>query len=273
MSTSGESISLNETFAEQKLLENYLRTTKLIKIVEDKTEQFITNYKTSKLPEDVRAAIILNLPLHYKDLAEKSKTLLCFLVFEPLQFLDSAKYLIYSLIKEILKGSSLTDVLKTFDSAQVHVRFRLIGLPVEEGLVYDITPNKYPGGLAVLVCVLCAFTEPQSYTIQSIWYCSTGCQRNLIRQEVTKAPNCYNCVRPMNEYSKYRSMGEYRLLKVYSIESVTTPKVFNKIFRAQIVHLKDFTYDCELILGSQYIITGHLDFETLEFVAWHLEKK
>ncbi|XP_055842704.1 uncharacterized protein LOC129909654 [Episyrphus balteatus] len=225
------------SFAEQKLLENFLRGTKLMKVIEDKTEQFINKYTASKKPEDARAPIVLDLTLHYKDLKERSQTLLCFLTFEPIEFLDSAKYLIYSLIKTIVKDSSNT-ILKTLHCEQVHVRFRFMGLPLEEGLVYDITPNSYPGGLAVLVCVLCAYTEPEFYTIQSIWYCTTGCQTNLIKKEVTKAPNCYNCARPMSEYSALRCMGKYRLLKVFPIRSVSTPRVFNKIFRSQIVHLK-----------------------------------
>lgn len=37
--------------------------------------------------------------------------------------------------------------------------------------------------------------------------------------------------------------------------------------------ITDYAYECELSLGSKYAITGHLDFETIEFIAWNLEKQ
>lgn len=78
----------------------------------------------------------------------------------------------------------------------------------------------------------------------------------------------------MSEYAKLRYTQDYFLLRILPVTAVETPKKCNKIFRTLIVKVREHVYDCELILGQRYSITGYFDYRRQSQVlqAWNLAK-
>lgn len=76
----------------------------------------------------------------------------------------------------------------------------------------------------------------------------------------------------MKEYPKLRYTQNSQLLRILPAESIETPKIPNKIFRAVTVRVAEHVFDCPLKLGERYSIIGHYNYfaRKEEFEAWHL---
>ncbi|XP_016980027.1 uncharacterized protein LOC108045264 isoform X2 [Drosophila rhopaloa] len=260
---------LNSQFHEQKLVEQFCRQTQLLKLVEGSSGRFVANYRKSQRPEDLLAPIQLRLDFEYRQLLEKSPKLLQHIVEEPLQFEQAVRYCVYGLVRSHLKAASL----KPVDINQLHAHWRLVGLPYTPGLQFESQDQSLRLGLAQVQGILAAFTPQETLVLQSIWYCGSGCMRNAIQTSSTDAPLCSGCSRPMSEYQKLRITETFRLLAILPSSAVQTPRTTGCLHRPKLIRLRAHAYDCELKLGSSYLITGYFagSASTYQLEACHLK--
>ncbi|XP_046802231.1 uncharacterized protein LOC111678928 [Lucilia cuprina] len=264
-----------QSYEEQCQLDIFIRSSKLVKIVETVAEDFIKNNQLSERPENNFSAIIVKLPFAYSDFLKHSLNLLHFLIEEPVQFANAVKYCVFSLVRKIIKDSSVAaenNKITNIDIDQIHILIRFMGLPLQQDLCFEPYINLYRTGLTEVIGFLSALSEPEKVVIQSVWYCATGCTRNKIKSLSLDVPNCTNCRHPMNEYSKLRQTQNFRLLRILPAESIESPHQLNKIFRSLTVRVLDHVFDCKLELGNRYLIIGHYNYisQKQEFEAWNL---
>ncbi|XP_017067366.1 uncharacterized protein LOC108105359 [Drosophila eugracilis] len=263
-------VSLNSQFHEQKLVEHFCRQTQLLKLVEGSSGSFVANYKNSKRPEDLLAPIQLRLDFDYQQLLEISPKLLQLIVEEPLQFQEAVRYSIYGLVRSHLKNAGL----KPIDINQLHAQWRLVGLPYSPGIQFEPRNQSLRLGLSQVQGILAAFTPPETLILQSIWYCGSGCMRNAIQTSSTDAPLCSGCSRPMSEYQKLRVTEVFRILAILPSATVHTPRITGCLHRPKLIRLRAYSHDCDLKLGSNYLITGYFapSATTYQLEACHLKK-
>lgn len=157
------------SFRDQKQIENFVRSNKLLKVIEEAADNFITTYRQSKRPEDALDAIIVKLCFVYSDFFGHPLDLLHLCVEEPVEFYNAVKYSVFGIIRNIIKqqgsgvaGGSLTESsLKFIDIDQVHVLVRFVGLPLQPDLCFEPYLNSYRTGLSLVIGILTAHTEPQ----------------------------------------------------------------------------------------------------------------
>ncbi|XP_016962859.1 uncharacterized protein LOC108033146 [Drosophila biarmipes] len=268
-----ESVVPNETpvnsqFHEQKLVEHFCRQTQLLKLVEGSSGRFVANYRNSRRPEDLLAPIQLLLDFDYARLLEIAPKLLQLIVEEPLQFQEAVRYSVYGLVRQHLKDAGL----KPIDINQLHAQWRLVGLPLSPGLQFEPRDQSLRLGLSQVQGILAAFTPQETLVLQSIWYCGSGCMRNAIQTSSTDAPLCSGCSRPMSEYQKLRVTETYRILAILPSAAVQTPRITGCLHRPKLIRLRAHAHDCELKLGSSYLITCYFagSSTTYQLEACHL---
>ncbi|XP_004518919.2 uncharacterized protein LOC101460357 isoform X1 [Ceratitis capitata] len=265
---------ISQSFRDQKQFELFIRRNQLIKIIEGATENFVKKYRESQKPELALGPLFVPLRLEYSEFIKNDAIeLLHLAVEEPLQFFDAAKYCIYGLVRERIKLAASTEgcgALKVIDIDQIHLQVRFTGLPLQKDLNFAPFKNNWLPGLSWTTGIISAISEPQFAILQSIWYCSTGCNRNKINTDSINAPICYTCGRYMNEYAKLRITEKYHLLRILPAYSLENPRVTDKIFRSLTIHVREHVHDCELRLGKSYLITGYYDYTHTGqiFQAW-----
>ncbi|XP_020802992.1 uncharacterized protein LOC110179718 [Drosophila serrata] len=255
-------------FHEQKLVEQFCRQTQLLKLVEGSAEKFVEHYRRTRRPEDLLAPVQVRLDFDYAHLLEHSPRLLQLVLEEPLQFGEAVRYTVYGLVRARLKTAGL----KAIDIGQLHAQWRLVGLPFTPCLQFEPRDQSLRLGLSQVQGVLAAYTPRETLVLQSIWYCSSGCMRNAIQTRSTDAPLCSGCSRPMSEYQKLRVTETFRLLAILPCSAVQTPRTIGCLHRPKLIRLRAHSHDCELKLGSTYLITGYFDgsASTYQLEACHL---
>ncbi|XP_075157375.1 meiotic 217 [Haematobia irritans] len=272
---------LTQSFRDQRQIENYVRSNKLLKVIEEATHKFLTSYKESKRPEDALDAIIVKLSFIYGDFFGHPLELLQFCIEEPVEFYNAVKYCAFGIIRDILKhqcpavgsGGSVTDSsLKFIDIDQVHVQVRFLDFPLQPELCFEPYLNSYRTGISLVIGILSAITETDKIIIQSVWYCSKGCTSNKVKSIALEAPLCSNCNQPMSEYSKLRHTQNYCLIRILPAASVETPRKLNQIYRSITIRVYDHVHDCPLLLGNRYVVTGYYNYsqQSQEFQAWNI---
>ncbi|XP_013110291.2 uncharacterized protein LOC106089073 [Stomoxys calcitrans] len=271
---------LTQSFRDQRQIENFVRSNKLVKVIEEATHNFITTFQQSKRPEDALDAIIVKLTFIYGDFFRHPLDLLHFCIEEPVEFYNAVKYCAFGIIRDILKnqcppagsGNVSESSLKFIDIDQVHVQVRFLGFPLQPDLCFEPYLNSYRTGLSLVIGILSALTEPEKFVLQSVWYCSAGCTSNKVKSNSLEAPLCKNCNHPMSEYSKLRHTQNYCLIRILPAAAVETPRKLNQIFRALTIRVFDHVHDCPLLLGNRYMITGYYNYThySQEFQAWNL---
>ncbi|XP_073831855.1 meiotic 217 [Musca autumnalis] len=221
---------LTQSFRDQKQIDNFVRSNKLLKAIEETTHNYLNKYKQSKRPEDALDAIIVRLTFVYSDFFGHTLDLLHLCIEEPVEFYNAVKYCVFAIVREIIKDfvarySDLESCLKFIDIDQVHVLVRFLGLPLQSELCFEPHLNVYRTGLSLLIGILSAITVPEKIILQSVWYCSAGCSSNKVKSHAAEAPLCTNCNRPMSEYPKLRHTQEYCLVRILPAASVETPLV------------------------------------------------
>nr|XP_017007243.2 uncharacterized protein LOC108064290 [Drosophila takahashii] len=258
----------NSQFHEQRLVEHFCRQTQLLKLVEGSAGRFVANYRSSRRPEDLLAPIQLRLDFDYARLLDISPRLLQLIVEEPLQFQEALRYSIYGLVRSHLRDAGL----KPIDINQLHAQWRLVGLPPSPGLQFEPRDQALRLGLSQVQGILAAFTPQETLVLQSIWYCGSGCMRNAIQTSSTDAPLCSGCSRPMSEYQKLRVTETYRILAILPSSAIQTPRTTGCLHRPKLVRLRAHAHDCELKLGSSYLVTCYfaVSASTYQLEACHL---
>lgn len=152
-------------FRDQKLIERFVRSSQLIKIIEGATEQFIKRYRDSKKPEGALGALFVPLHFEYSHfIHNNANELLHQVIEEPLQFLNAAKYCVYGIVRDQIKLSGSTgenNGLKSIDIDQLHIQLRFNGLPLQKNLHFAHYKNCLPPGLSWTTGILSAISEPQ----------------------------------------------------------------------------------------------------------------
>ncbi|XP_032594847.1 uncharacterized protein LOC6565628 [Drosophila grimshawi] len=260
-------------FHEQKLVDEFCRKTQLRQIIEQAVDSLLHNYRRTRKPEEALAPLLLRLDFNYTELAKHATQLLHLAIEEPLQFAEAVKYSVYGQVRNLLKAAQDNNGLKTIDIAQLHIQWRLLDLPLQTNLLFNPTHHQYPLGLALVSGILSAYTLPETLVLQSIWYCGSGCMRNAIQTSSTDAPLCPNCSRPMSEYQKLRVIENYCIISILPGDCVLTPRTVDCIYRPILVRLRAHTYDCNLKLGANYLITGYYcgTANAYQFEACHLK--
>ncbi|XP_065363291.1 uncharacterized protein LOC135956668 [Calliphora vicina] len=153
-----------QSFQEQDQVDGFIRSSKLIKIIETVAENFIKNCRSSKSPENIFNAIVIKLPFVYCDFLNHPLDLLHFVIEEPVQFANAVKYCVFALLRDILKDLFNTaDInnITNIDIEQVHILIRFVGLPLQQDLCFQPHLNTYPIGLTEVIGILSALTEPE----------------------------------------------------------------------------------------------------------------
>ncbi|KAH8345060.1 hypothetical protein KR059_002001, partial [Drosophila kikkawai] len=255
-------------FHEQRLVEQFCRQTQLLKLVEGSAERFVEHYRRTRRPEDLLAPVQVRLDFDYAHLLEQAPRLLQLVLEEPLQFGEAVRYTVYGLVRARLKTAGL----KAIDIGQLHAQWRLVGLPYTPCLQFEPRDQCLRLGLSQVQGILAAYTPRETLVLQSIWYCSSGCMRNAIQTSSTDAPLCSGCSRPMSEYQKLRVTETFRLLAILPCSAVQTPRLLGCLHRPKLIRLRAHSHDCELKLGSAYLVTGYFDgsASTYHLEACHL---
>lgn len=153
------------SFRDQRQIDTFVRSNKLLKVIEEAADDFIKTYQQSKRPEDAFDAIIVKLPFVYDDFLSHPLELLHLAIEEPLQFFNAVKYCVYGLIREIVKSSAnaagADNLLNNIDIDQVHVQVRFLNLPLQQNLCFEPYTHSYRGGLSLVIGILSALTEPE----------------------------------------------------------------------------------------------------------------
>ncbi|XP_068159014.1 uncharacterized protein [Drosophila tropicalis] len=257
-------------FQVHKIVEKFYRNTHLLKLIEGCVQKFVAHYQDTKRSEDLLAPLQLRLDFVVGDLAKRAPQLLRLVIREPIQFAEAVKYAAFSLVRQQLRLLGH----KPVDIGQLHAQWRLVGLQFHPNLLFDPGQQSFPLGLSFVQGILSAYTPPETLVLQTIWFCGSGCLRNALQTSSTDAPLCSNCSRPMSEYQKLRVTESYRLLAVLSISSVQTPRNSGCIHRAILARARDHTYDLDLKLGADYLITGYFTTTstTYNFEVCHLRR-
>lgn len=76
----------------------------------------------------------------------------------------------------------------------------------------------------------------------------------------------------MSEYQKLRVTESYRILAILPSSAVQTPRIKGCLHRPKLIRLRAHAHDCELKLGSSYLITGYFtgSSTTYQLEACHL---
>lgn len=239
----------------------------------------------------ILAPIIVKFDFHYAELAATSgkfpfrREFLKLLLDEPVQCLTALRQAVFFIANTKLAGNE-DYIMKCRETSgvkvqQIHCAIRFTGLPLtEKEFIFRPYAQPVRFGVTAMYCVLSGLGEQGTYVQQSIWYCPAKCPGMdycIIGRcpfdwtQSYNCPPCAMCTNKMVEHTNYRTVAEYRCIKVHLAEMVRAQKQASGYIKWGItVQLMDEACHMELKLGDEYIVVGNFDPMVNRFKAWNI---
>lgn len=233
----------------------------------------------------ILAPIIVRFDFHYAELEETDREFRQLLLDEPVQCLSDLRQAVFC-IANVELAQNEKFFMKCRETCgirlqQIHCAIRFTGLPLtEEKFIFRPYAQPVRFGVTAMYCVLSGLGEQGTYVQQSIWYCPGKCPGMDCRiigrcpfdwTQNYNCPPCSMCTNKMKENTDYRTVAEYRCIKVHLAENVRAQNQATGYVKWGItVQLMDEACHIELKLGDEYIVVGNFDPMVNRFKAWNI---